>query len=98
MSPRVLGRAQGPVAYAILTALLLVVVFPFYWMFVSSLKSEERMRTLTAMCWPSPPVLGSYRQLLGKTAFVAWHGNSLVVAPSGPFLATAFWPLGAYGR
>src|SRR5207237_1336609 len=77
MSPRVLGRAQGPVAYAILTALLLVVVFPFYWMFVSSLKSEEQMRTLTAMFWPSPAVLDNYRQLLGKTDFGAWYGNSI---------------------
>ena len=96
MSPRVLGRAQGPVAYAILTALLLVVVFPFYWMFVSSLKSEEQMRTLTAMFWPSPAVLDNYRQLLGKTDFGAWYGNSIVVALSSTFVATAIGTLGAY--
>ena len=96
MSPRVLGRAQGPVAYAILTALLLVVVFPFYWMFVSSLKSEEQMRSLTAMFWPSPAVLDNYRQLLGKTDFGAWYGNSIVVALSSTFVATAIGTLGAY--
>jgi len=96
MSPRVLGRAQGPVAYAILTALLLVVVFPFYWMFVSSLKSEEQMRTLTAMFWPSPAVLDNSRQLLGKTDFGAWYGNSIVVALSSTFVATAIGTLGAY--
>ena len=96
MSPRVLGRAQGPVAYAILTALLLVVVFPFYWMFVSSLKSEEQMRTLTAMFWPSPAVLDNYRQLLGKTDFGAWYGNSIVVALSSTFVGTAIGTLGAY--
>jgi multiple sugar transport system permease protein len=93
---RVLERAQGPVAYAILTALLLVVVFPFYWMFVSSLKSEEQMRSLTAMFWPSPAVLDNYRQLLGRTDFGAWYGNSIVVALSSTFVATAIGTLGAY--
>jgi multiple sugar transport system permease protein len=96
VSARGLERAQGPVAYAVLTALLLVVVFPFYWMFVSSLKSEEQMRSLTAMFWPSPAVLDNYRQLLGKTDFGAWYGNSIVVALSSTLVATAIGTLGAY--
>jgi multiple sugar transport system permease protein len=96
VSARVLERAQGPVAYAVLTALLLVVVFPFYWMFVSSLKSEEQMRSLSAMFWPSPAVLDNYRQLLGKTDFGAWYGNSIVVALSSTLVATAIGTLGAY--
>jgi len=93
---RVLAHAQGAAAYAILTALLLVVAFPFYWMFVSSLKSEEQMRSLTAMFWPSPAVLDNYRQLLGKTDFGAWYGNSIVVALSSTLVATAIGTLGAY--
>jgi multiple sugar transport system permease protein len=96
VSARGLERAQGPVAYAVLTALLLVVVFPFYWMFVSSLKSEEQMRSLSAMFWPSPAVLDNYRQLLGKTDFGAWYGNSIVVALSSTLVATAIGTLGAY--
>jgi multiple sugar transport system permease protein len=93
---RDLPRAQGPVAYAVLLALLLVVVFPFYWMLVTSLKSEEQMRSLASMFWPSPAVLDSYRQLLGKTDFGAWYGNSVVVAVSSTLVATAIGTLGAY--
>ena len=96
MRVRVLAHAQGAAAYAILTALLLVVAFPFYWMFVSSLKSEEQMRSLTAMFWPSPAVLDNYRQLLGKTDFGAWYGNSIVVAVGSTLVATAIGTLGAY--
>jgi multiple sugar transport system permease protein len=93
---RILARAETPFAYAVLLALALVVVFPFYWMFVTSLKSEEQMRSLASMFWPSPVVLDNYRQLLGKTDFAAWYGNSIVVAVSSTFLATAIGTLGAY--
>ena len=96
MRARVLARAQGPVAYAILIALVLVVLFPFYWMIISSLKSEVQMRSLVSMFWPSPAVLDNYRQLLGQTDFTAWYRNSIVVALSSTFLATAIGTLGAY--
>lgn len=79
-----------------LLALALVVVFPFYWMLVTSLKSEDQMRSLTSMFWPSPAVLDNYRQLLGKTDFATWYGNSIVVAVSSTFVATAIGTLGAY--
>jgi multiple sugar transport system permease protein len=93
---RFLERAQAPFAYAVLLALLLVVVFPFYWMFVTSLKSEEQMRSLVSMFWPSPMVLDNYRQLLGRTDFAAWYRNSIVVAVSSTLVATAIGTLGAY--
>ena len=96
MKGRLLERAQAPFAYAVLLALLLVVVFPFYWMFVSSLKSEEQMRSLASMFWPSPAVIDNYRQLLSKTDFGAWYGNSVVVAVSSTFVATAIGTIGAY--
>jgi multiple sugar transport system permease protein len=88
---------QWAATYGFLGALLLVVVFPFYWMAVTSLKSEEQMRSLLSMFWPSPVVLDNYRQLLTHTDFLAWFGNSVVVAVSSTFVATAVGTLGAYG-
>lgn len=87
---------QSAVAYAVLLALLLIVVFPFYWMIVTSLKSEGQMRSLVSMFWPSPVVEDNYRQLIGKTEFLSWYSNSVLVAVSSTFLATAIGTLGAY--
>ncbi len=84
-------------AYAVLLALVLVVVFPFYWMIVTSLKGEDQMRSLVSMFWPSPFVLDNYRQLLARTEFTAWFRNSVFVAVSSTFLATAVGTIGAYG-
>ena len=96
MSKSAIARLQGAVSYAFLLGLLLVVIFPFYWMTVTSLKSEDQMRSLVSMFWPSPFVTDNYRHLLQKTDFVAWFGNSVFVAVSSTVLATAIGTIGAY--
>jgi multiple sugar transport system permease protein len=90
------ARFQLGLAYGILGALLLIVVFPFYWMTITSFKSEEQMRSLASMFWPRPVVLENYGQLLAKTEFVSWYGNSVIVAVTSTLVATAIGTLGAY--
>jgi len=90
------GRLQLGLSYAFLVTLLVIVLFPFYWMLITSFKTEEQMRSLVSMFWPSPFVLENYAQLLRKTEFVSWYGNSVVVAVSSTFLATAIGTIGAY--
>ena len=43
------GRFQGALSYAVLTALGLIVLFPFYWMTVTSFKGEDQMRSLVVV-------------------------------------------------
>jgi multiple sugar transport system permease protein len=89
-------RAQSAVAYAILLTLLLVVLFPFYWMTVTSFKDETQMRSLASMFWPRPFVADNYAHLVGKTEFLGWYRNSVVVSVSSTLLATAIGTIGAY--
>jgi multiple sugar transport system permease protein len=96
MSRSVRAWIEGTVAYGFLGALVVFVTFPFYWMIVTSLKSETQMRSLTSMFWPRPFVLENYGQLLSQTDFVAWFGNSVIVAVSSTFIATAVGTIGAY--
>jgi multiple sugar transport system permease protein len=89
-------RLQSALSYAILLTFLLFVIFPFYWMTVTSFKSEEQMRSLVSMFWPSPFATENYSQLINKTDFVAWFKNSVIVSVSSTFLATAIGTIGAY--
>jgi multiple sugar transport system permease protein len=84
------------VAYAILGTLLLIVIFPFYWMTITSFKNETQMRSLVSMFWPSPFAGENYAHLLEKTEFLAWYRNSVVVSLSSTLLATAIGTIGAY--
>jgi multiple sugar transport system permease protein len=96
MNKAALERLQTALAYGVLGFLALFVLFPFYWMIITSFKTEDQMRSLISMFWPSPAVLENYWQLLTKTDFMAWYGNSAIVAISSTFVATAVGTIGAY--
>jgi multiple sugar transport system permease protein len=89
-------RAQSAIAYAILVVLVLIVLFPFYWMTITSFKNETQMRSLASMFWPRPFVADNYAHLVGKTEFLGWYRNSVVVSVSSTILATAIGTIGAY--
>ena len=96
MRREAIERLQTTVAYTVLGLLLLLVLFPFYWMTVTSFKTEDQMRSLVSMFWPSPFVVENYTQLLTKTDFAIWYRNSAAVAISSTLVATAIGTIGAY--
>jgi multiple sugar transport system permease protein len=87
---------QRALAYAVLVALAIIVLFPFYWMTITSFKTEDQMRSQVSMFWPKPVALENYAQLFGKTEFASWYRNSVVVAVASTLLATAVGTIGAY--
>ena len=96
MTGRRAGSVERAAAYAVLTTLALLVLFPFYWMTITSFKGEEQMRSLVSMFWPRPLVTENYQQLLAKTDFAAWYGNSVFVAVTSTLVATGVGTIGAY--
>jgi multiple sugar transport system permease protein len=90
------AAVEKTLAYGVLVALAIAVLFPFYWMIITSFKSEDQMRSIVSMFWPKPFAIENYQQLLAKTEFAAWYGNSVFVAVSSTLLATAVGTLGAY--
>jgi multiple sugar transport system permease protein len=92
------GKApvQTALSYTVLVVLALMVLFPFYWMTITSFKSEDQMRSLVSMFWPRPFATENYQQLVTKTEFVAWYKNSVFVAVSSTLVATAVGTIGAY--
>jgi len=96
VSREAIERVQTALAYTFLGLLLIFVLFPFYWMTVTSFKTEDQMRSLVSMFWPSPFVVENYTQLLTRTDFAVWYRNSAFVAVSSTCLATAIGTIGAY--
>ena len=46
--------------YAFLVIMALIVLFPFYWMIISSLKTEEEYRATIPTFWPQRLMFGNY--------------------------------------
>ena len=71
-------RLSNFAVYALLVLGSLVMVFPFVWMFLTSLKPFAEIFELKVL--PQAATLDNYREVLFKTQFPRWFLNSLIVA------------------
>lgn len=73
-------RAASLALHAILTAGLLVMIAPFGWMLLSSLKSEGEVRQTPPTWLPQDPTLANFRELFDRLDFPLYFANSALVA------------------
>lgn len=87
----------GPIARVIvLLPLLAFVLFPFYWIITTSLKSTAQISERRSIFWPEPATLEQYRSLVGDTPFLTWLLNSVFVAAVSTVISVALASLAAY--
>lgn len=65
-----------------LAAITFVMVAPFYYVFLASLKDANEIFGYPPKLLPIPPYLGNYEKLLFDTGFLRWMFNTLFVAGS----------------
>ena len=86
------------IAQIALTIILLIgglaMIFPFVWMVVSSLKRAQDIYTLSLI--PPSPTLDNYREVIQKTSYVRWFGNSILVATITTLSVAFFDSLAGY--
>jgi len=80
----------------ILVPFLVFVMFPFYWIIITSLKSTPQISERTSIFWPSPFTLEQYGSLLFSTPFLQWLTNSVFVATVATVISVTFSALSAY--
>lgn len=66
------------------------VLFPFYWMIVSSFRSNADIFTTNVNLLPKSLALGNYSELFEQTNFLRWIFNTSVVAFGTLFLGLLF--------
>ena len=81
-----------------LSLLLFFELAPFYWVFVTSFKSNVQITTFSSTFWPAPWALDQYATLFGPTRdFLVWVRNTAIISLATPVIATIVAALGAYG-
>jgi ABC-type glycerol-3-phosphate transport system permease component len=91
------GRRWRAVAFQLLMiALVVPAIFPFYWMLVSSFKTEPELFELTPTLFPQHPSVGFYTRLLVGTPFMRYFLNSGIVAIATTALVIVVATLAAY--
>jgi multiple sugar transport system permease protein len=75
---------------------LVFVIFPFYWVLITSLKTTPQISERRSIFWPEPFTMEQYRSLVFDTPFLTWLGNSVLVALVSTLLSVSFAALAAY--
>ncbi len=83
--------------YGFATLLLAVCGFPLLWMFMTTLKPDGEIITVTPTLYTSSPHLDHYIRLFATTKFLIYFRNSIVVAGSATLLCVTVATLAGYG-
>jgi multiple sugar transport system permease protein len=73
---------------AVLVLSSLVIIFPFFWMIVTSLKSDAEIFKIPLTILPGKPYLENYKALFADSLFLRFYWNSIVVSVIGTALST----------
>lgn len=82
--------------YLPLTLLLLFLLFPFYWTFVTSIKPDSELYGSVVTYWPLDATFASYKKLFFEYDFLKPMGNSFLVAGCTSIVSLTVSTLAAY--
>lgn len=66
--------------YIALLFLLVLFLFPVYWIVVTSLQKNSDLMQLPVKWWPSAVTWGSYAEILKSNVFLTFYKNTIIVA------------------
>jgi multiple sugar transport system permease protein len=79
----------------LLVGFTIVVLFPFYWLLVSSVKTQDQLFQIPPLWIPTAPTLDNFVRLF-QGRFPVWFQNSAVVASATTLLGLTLAALAAY--
>jgi ABC-type glycerol-3-phosphate transport system permease component len=79
---RLRRRRNELLRHCVLALVTFVLVAPFYYVFLASLKNGTEIFSYPPKLLPIPPYFGNYEKLLWDTGFLRWMFNTLFVAGS----------------
>lgn len=94
--PEARERMGIGVRLLILIPIMVFVLFPFYWVIITSFKTTTQISQRESIFWPSPATLSQYEQLVFNSPFLMWLGNSLLVAALSTVISVVIAALAAY--
>jgi multiple sugar transport system permease protein len=80
----------------VLLPFMIFVMFPFYWIVSTSLKSTEQISARRSIFWPEPATFEQYSSLIQGTGFLVWLRNTVLVASISTVVSVAVAALAAY--
>jgi multiple sugar transport system permease protein len=80
----------------LLIPIMLFVLFPFYWVVITSFKTTPQIFERVNIFWPEPWTIEQYRSLVQDTPFLTWFKNTSVVAVISTVISVSLAAISAY--
>ena len=93
----VLARIGKILVYAALIAASLAILLPFYWMVMSSLKTNNEVFTVPIQWWPEVPQWHHYLLIFERSDMTTWLKNTLILSVVVTFLQVLTGSFAVYG-
>ncbi len=89
-------RLSLVVRILILIPILIFVLFPFYWVIITSFKTTLQIQQFRSIFWPDPWTVEQYQSLISDTPYLIWFRNTVIVASISTFISVVLASLAAY--
>ena len=93
---RVVSTGVKIMTYAFLILMALIILFPFYWMIISSLKTETEYRQSVPTFWPQQIMLSNYVDAFNTASLGNLFMNTLYVGVVSTLLSLVITVLSAF--
>ena len=82
--------------YTILVILCLILTFPIYWMFNTSISPVNELKTYPPLLYPNRPQFDVFLKIFEEREIFKWMYNSIVAAFCSTFISLVVSTLAAY--
>lgn len=89
-------RTSTGLRILLLLPLLFFVLFPFYWVIITSFKTDLQITQYSSIFWPRPWTTSQFRTLLFETGYLTWFRNTIFVAVTTTIVSVSLAALAGY--
>jgi len=90
------NRVNRILLYLTIAVLFVLVVFPFYWMIVTSLQPQDAVFSVPPQLWPKHLTFQNYVDAWNAAPWLRYFGNTLFVASASTLISLATSSLAAF--
>jgi multiple sugar transport system permease protein len=83
------NRVNRVILYLAIAVLFILVVFPFYWMIVTSLQPQDSVMNVPPQLWPKHLTFQNYIDAWNAAPWLRYFGNTLFVAIASTLISLA---------
>jgi multiple sugar transport system permease protein len=93
---RINGAFMGALCALTIGIITFVELYPFYWIIITSFKTNLQFQQFRSVFWPDPWTFDHYVWVLQSSPWLLWLRNTMTVAVISMVLSLAVSSLGAY--